>query len=305
MDAWKYHSMDKKDQQKKQPEIPKWRVESGSLRGNLKAGRGETLTQDEQDEQDSLAQATSYGLDQCKSCGRKFKGGGFAIHAPICAKIFKSKREQFDSAKMRLTNAQILLIIFNKENEKREKWRGKKAQQKKKTVSGPKGKTSNWKEESEAFRANLKNKENLVQEVSFVLIESENRDRKINENATARHIPLSATENIPDQKKYIEFLEKKVEQLQQELANVKNQFGINNNSLNQLPQADLGVAQENRPNLEQKINDNNNHHQENVPYYLNKASELIETIPEKANGFQTNLAQIVEGDIFIHCPEGK
>ena len=151
-------------------------------------------------------------LIECpQGCGRSFFQHALEKHAKICVKVFQKKRKPFVSAEQRAADEEI-------ENNARSNYpppkKGAAAKPGKSGKPGAGGKGGmaatggKWKQESEAFRANLraarggklsKEEETALAQLNQAgMVQCDSCGRKFNENAAARHIPFCQTKNKID-----------------------------------------------------------------------------------------------------------
>ena len=147
-------------------------------------------------------------LIECpQGCGRSFFQHALEKHAKICVKVFQKKRKQFNSADQRTGDEEV-------ETNTRSNYPPPKKGAAKPGKPGASGKAGmgatggKWKQESEAFRANLraarggkltKEQEAAVAQASSAgMVQCDSCGRKFNENAAARHIPFCQTKNKID-----------------------------------------------------------------------------------------------------------
>ena len=142
-----------------------------------------------------------------EGCGRKFAPEAVARHAKACVKIFQTKRKKFDMASQRMNEDQANLV---------EKKPPLKVKPSKKigtgaaTVVQPSDdKQTKWKQQSEVFRANLKQARGdaLTKDEEVAMQKDSRKDdmiqceyclRRFNDNAAQRHIPFCKTKHKID-----------------------------------------------------------------------------------------------------------
>ena len=132
-----------------------------------------------------------------EGCGRKFAKEALEKHVKACVKIFQSKRKEFDSGEQRLLDGQTKAKP------------GRRQPSKQRELPKAKGK-KDWKKESEAFRAAIKNakgtkltdqeQRDLDQMQTAGLVHCQYCGRNFNENAAEKHIPFCKKK--ADQAKY-------------------------------------------------------------------------------------------------------
>jgi hypothetical protein len=142
---------------------------------------------------------------ECPDCGRFFNPIPYEKHIKICAKVFLTKRKEFNSAAMRLDPEAIKLL---KEKEKEEKRLAKKnakaaASHADQQVGGKGGRDPKWKEQSNAFREAMRAAREVTKALESgaplpppkmsapdpSLIPCPHCGRSFNQNAADRHIP--------------------------------------------------------------------------------------------------------------------
>lgn len=131
-----------------------------------------------------------------EGCGRKFVEAALEKHVNICKKVFQTKRKAFDSKSMRVVDEQQEQAM--KKGEIRET--RQEAVSKKTQSNFPANKKAKWKQQSEAFRANMKaargeqvsvaEQQVLQAAADEGLIRCDCCGRKFNEKAAQRHIPF-------------------------------------------------------------------------------------------------------------------
>ena len=123
-------------------------------------------------------------LVPCQDCGRKFVAGSLARHRKICRKVFRQKRNIFDSTRIRLNaieeNNNATVAQLRKPN------RG--------LPPNPETKTS-WRAKSAQFRAAIGSVRNdQFQDGTSLkdigLVRCPHCGRSFNEDASRRHIPV-------------------------------------------------------------------------------------------------------------------
>lgn len=136
---------------------------------------------------------------ECPDCGRHFLPEPFSRHVKICKKVFASKRKVFDSSKKRIEAIPELKSLL--ETKKRFVGTKKQASQTNNTAAASKNK---WKEQSMAFREAMRaarqyssgKDDDVIQDkpktpyIDPSLIQCPNCQRRFNEKAAERHIPV-------------------------------------------------------------------------------------------------------------------
>lgn len=124
------------------------------------------------------ADAGPTSLTPCETCGRKFNAKALVIHARSCARVFATKRSQFDAKGMRATGTDLERFnrekggggIGGRDDESRARPTASRAPRAKPqaaarrptarrdatSTEGPGGTVPKWKRQSEAFRAGLR-----------------------------------------------------------------------------------------------------------------------------------------------------
>jgi hypothetical protein len=150
---------------------------------------------DSQDYDQSLMDEEAGEFDentiQCPDCERRFAPEPFSRHVRICKKVFVNKRRVFDSSKKRIEAIPELKSLLDSK---------KRASKKSAPPVQQAAKSGKWKEQSLAFRAAMRAArgasmpaDEAVQRVPYVdpsLIQCPNCQRRFNEHAAARHIPI-------------------------------------------------------------------------------------------------------------------
>lgn len=135
------------------------------------------------------------------NCGRRFNEKALKVHAKNCKKVFQSKRKQFDVKEMRKNEE---LANFENENKYYNKKNNKKNTKNTEKNTLPANKIPKWKKDSNALRniinANKKNNNNNtnfvnnnnIEEYEEIddRIECQYCNRKFNDTAAKRHIPI-------------------------------------------------------------------------------------------------------------------
>lgn len=154
----------------------------------------------------------------CPTCSRKFNPLPFEKHVKVCAKVFLDKRKAFDSAKMRLeSNPDLKTFVDEVKGVSGRPGPGKKgkpgALERKAsakevaaaaTATAAAGTASKWKEQSDAFRAAMKNARDvsvalatgaplpppIVSAPDSSLVPCPHCQRRFSASAAERHIPV-------------------------------------------------------------------------------------------------------------------
>lgn len=138
-------------------------------------------------------------LQSCPDCGRRFLPSSLARHIKICQKVFLKKRKVFDSAKKRVEGIPELQELLRRKGRSGKQPSGKTQA----LPSSGETKASKWKAQSEAFRAAMRamkatdddsgptraNKPSQPY-IDPSLIQCPHCQRRFNEQAASRHIPL-------------------------------------------------------------------------------------------------------------------
>eukprot|EP00981_Chlorochromonas_danica_P000746 scaffold167_cov168-Ochromonas_danica.AAC.13 len=138
-------------------------------------------------------------LQSCPDCGRRFLPSSLARHIRICQKVFQKKRKVFDSAKKRVEGIPELQELLGRKSRTGKQPSGKTQA----LPSSGETKASKWKAQSEAFRAAMRamkatdddsgpTRANRPSQpyIDPSLIQCPHCQRRFNEQAAARHIPL-------------------------------------------------------------------------------------------------------------------
>ncbi len=168
----------------------------GSNSGGFGGYGNSSYGYDEQDEEGMGMDGPQEGFMECPDCGRHFAPEPFSRHVRICKKVFVNKRKVFDSSKKRIEAIPELKSLLD--SKKRNKRQSAAAQQP--------PKSNKWKEQSMAFREAMRaareyanggggnNGGDVVVErkpyVDPSLIECPNCQRRFNDKAAERHIPI-------------------------------------------------------------------------------------------------------------------
>ena len=124
-------------------------------------------------------------LVQCGSCGRSFNTDSIAKHEKLCAKVFKSKRKPFNSAKSRLTSAiQSADDAYKVKNIIRQGGISKEEAQ----AAARKKRPTKWREKSAKLRS-IKGGTSQGAPPVEEFVPCPNCGRTFNEQAASRHIP--------------------------------------------------------------------------------------------------------------------
>jgi hypothetical protein len=162
----------------------------------------------EEEEDDAGAIYTGPKIE-CSLCGRSFAEKPFQIHSKICKKVFASKRKVFDMSKKRIEGIPELKEVLEKTRKSANKGLSKQNSKTASTMSLPTANNSNaskWKEQSKQFRMAMKAARQFtsgsddadvaaggapaVPYVDPSFIQCPNCERRFNEKAAERHIPL-------------------------------------------------------------------------------------------------------------------
>jgi len=129
-----------------------------------------------------------------EGCGRQFFEDVIEKHAKACAKVFQTKRKQFDMAQQRMTEEQQVALV--KKPASKLNQTGQRKKENEQAIKGiPK-----WKRESEMLRAGMKKArgEELTWQETVAVAKTEENDfvqcefclRKFSEKAAEKHIPF-------------------------------------------------------------------------------------------------------------------
>lgn len=156
---------------------------------------------DGEDEVDEGVDEAAGNTEECPDCGRHFLPEPFARHVKICRKVFVQKRKPFDSSKKRLAANPETLMTAKKGRPQNSSKSG--------AGGGAAGGVSKWKEQSKQFREAMRAAReysnpssgdaqggqtvNAAPKQPYIdpsLIQCPNCQRRFNDKAAERHIPL-------------------------------------------------------------------------------------------------------------------
>lgn len=153
----------------------------------------------DQEYQDAMGDEDDAKRLPCPDCGRRFLPQPLAKHVKICQKVFQKKRKQFDSAKMRVEGIPELKELNDQSKKGKNRLNATKAQK-----PPPADSKSKWKAQSEQFREAMRAiKDSAPTNASAgavmappkpyvdpTLVECPHCQRRYNDKAAERHIPL-------------------------------------------------------------------------------------------------------------------